>query len=234
MGDCNMGHMPDASRRGHVRHHVLLDLVETGENTGDGRNMTQEPGAQENCDTCIMHIFALIGAIGDKGSPDDSKVAVTQRWPDPCILFVRPTGAQHSGCMLLCIGTCTCWVQMPTTLVSASLRLSTASLSSFLPAGARGLVGMLSTTLEWLTTTRHLSGTSAELHAVHLHSQDASSEGNNGHIRATGCARSRTLCGKCAGVGVGVSKNAPCTVRLWVTHTVASVCSSSTLNVSCM
>jgi hypothetical protein len=51
MGDGNMGHMLDASRCGHVRHHVLLDLVETGKNTGDGRNMTQEPGAQENCDS---------------------------------------------------------------------------------------------------------------------------------------------------------------------------------------
>jgi hypothetical protein len=50
MGDCNMDHMLDASRRGHVRRHVLLDLVETGKNTGDGQNMTQEPGAQENCD----------------------------------------------------------------------------------------------------------------------------------------------------------------------------------------
>jgi hypothetical protein len=48
--------MLDASRRGHVRRHVLLDLVETGKDTGDGRNMTQEPGAQENCDTnvCIQ------------------------------------------------------------------------------------------------------------------------------------------------------------------------------------
>jgi hypothetical protein len=42
--------MLDASRRGHVRRHMLLDLVETGRDTGDGRNMTQEPGAQENCD----------------------------------------------------------------------------------------------------------------------------------------------------------------------------------------
>jgi hypothetical protein len=42
--------MLDASRRGHVRRHVLLDLVETGKYTEDGRNMTQEPGAQENCD----------------------------------------------------------------------------------------------------------------------------------------------------------------------------------------
>jgi hypothetical protein len=50
MGDCNMDHMLDASRRGHVRRHVFLDLVETGKNTGDGQNMTQEPGAQENCD----------------------------------------------------------------------------------------------------------------------------------------------------------------------------------------
>jgi hypothetical protein len=51
MGDCNMDHMLDASHRGHVRRHVLLDLVETGRNTGDDRNMTQEPGAQENCDS---------------------------------------------------------------------------------------------------------------------------------------------------------------------------------------
>jgi hypothetical protein len=51
MGDCNIDHMLDASRRGHVRRHVLLDLVKTGKNTGDGRNLTQEPGAQENCDT---------------------------------------------------------------------------------------------------------------------------------------------------------------------------------------
>jgi hypothetical protein len=29
MGDCNIDHMLDASRRGHVRRHVLLDLVET-------------------------------------------------------------------------------------------------------------------------------------------------------------------------------------------------------------
>jgi hypothetical protein len=50
MGDGNMDHMLDASRCGHVRCHVLLDLVETGKNTGDGQNMTQEPGAQENCD----------------------------------------------------------------------------------------------------------------------------------------------------------------------------------------
>jgi hypothetical protein len=51
MGDCNMDHMLDASHRGHVSRHVLLDLVETGRNTGDGQNMTQEPGAQENCDS---------------------------------------------------------------------------------------------------------------------------------------------------------------------------------------
>jgi hypothetical protein len=50
MGDCNMDHMLDVSHCGHVRHHVLLDWVETGKNTGDGQNMTQEPGAQKNCD----------------------------------------------------------------------------------------------------------------------------------------------------------------------------------------
>jgi hypothetical protein len=33
---------------------VLLDLVETGKNTRDGRNMTQEPGAQENCDKGVQ------------------------------------------------------------------------------------------------------------------------------------------------------------------------------------
>jgi hypothetical protein len=31
MGDCNMGHMLDALHHGHVRHHVLLDLVENRE-----------------------------------------------------------------------------------------------------------------------------------------------------------------------------------------------------------
>jgi hypothetical protein len=50
MGDCNMDHMLDVSRRGHVRRHVLLDFGGNGKNTKDGQNMTQEPGAQENCD----------------------------------------------------------------------------------------------------------------------------------------------------------------------------------------
>jgi hypothetical protein len=54
MGDSNMDHMLDASRRGHVRRHVLLDLVETGKNTRDGRNMTQEPGAQKTVTTVLQ------------------------------------------------------------------------------------------------------------------------------------------------------------------------------------
>jgi hypothetical protein len=33
MGDCNMGHMLDTLCCGHVRHHVLLDLVERKEET---------------------------------------------------------------------------------------------------------------------------------------------------------------------------------------------------------
>jgi hypothetical protein len=46
-----MDHMLDASRRGHVRRHVLLDLVENRKETPEmAENMTQEPGAQENCD----------------------------------------------------------------------------------------------------------------------------------------------------------------------------------------
>jgi hypothetical protein len=47
MGDCNMDHMLDALHHGHVRRHVLLDLVENRKNTRDGQNMTQEPGAQQ-------------------------------------------------------------------------------------------------------------------------------------------------------------------------------------------
>jgi hypothetical protein len=54
MGDCNMGHMLDASRRGHVRHHVLLDFWWKQERTPEmAENMTQEPGAQENCDSLV-------------------------------------------------------------------------------------------------------------------------------------------------------------------------------------
>jgi hypothetical protein len=30
----------------------------TGRNTGDGQNMTQELGAQENCDSCNQHVVA--------------------------------------------------------------------------------------------------------------------------------------------------------------------------------
>jgi hypothetical protein len=65
MGDCNMDHMPNVLRCGHVRRHMLLDLVENGENTRDGQNMTQEPGAQENCDTDIYnHFYALVTLQG--------------------------------------------------------------------------------------------------------------------------------------------------------------------------
>jgi hypothetical protein len=46
MGDCDMDHMLDVSHCSHVRRHVLLDFWwKTEGNTGDGRNMTQEPGA---------------------------------------------------------------------------------------------------------------------------------------------------------------------------------------------
>jgi hypothetical protein len=62
MGDCHMDHMPDTLRCGHVRHHMLLDFWwKTRRNTGDGRNMTQEPGAQENCDRHFVSLAVVLG-----------------------------------------------------------------------------------------------------------------------------------------------------------------------------
>jgi hypothetical protein len=82
MGDCDMDHMLDASRCIHVRCHVLLDLVETGRNTGDGQNMTQEPGAQENCDIDGKAAFtrALSGYKGNHSRDQDNIASLLKDW----------------------------------------------------------------------------------------------------------------------------------------------------------